>query len=485
MNSVLNIAARVSSDTGLSNKSGKADATGGKDEFSQALTVAGNSKQKTAEDNGEEPVVGTEEEDVSAAPGKGNASATSTAGLLPDLGLETLDLPVALPADPSAIPASIPVADSDAPTVPVKAPDIDEQLLLVVNGQLPKAIIVAADGKPSVPVKSADTADTDDDTDLSSDDAAADALTALQVPSAVVSLLSPVTQPVQADVTDDTGVIVIKSDNAGSKDGNVMAMAADGVSAQGSSGGTGLSGDQSGADTPSDNGKVFRFQKADGTGQSVDLNLSTSADGNLDIDASLSSSGQADTVTVLDARRYIGLAPTGNPAMLTAAMSGDSEWVSAMQPESSLANSAAVSSTGKVVNTLKLQMNPGDLGAVTATMRLSGEELSIHLTVHTSAAYRELTSGSSAMLDALRAQGFSVDQVSVSMASTSTDSNSNQQSSQLGQQAAQQGQREGQEARQSQRPGQGAASTSGMENQNDAASDANVAAAARSGHVYL
>jgi chemotaxis protein MotD len=484
MNSVLNIAARVSSDASVSNKSGKTGAASGNDEFSQALTVAGNSKQKTTDDTAEEPVDVADDAEVESGStaSEGTVLEADNASLLPELSVATPELPAV--AAPEV--TTIPVADAEVPAVPVTVAEVDEQLIAAASAQLPKGIVVAADGKSSLPVKSSDTSDTtaaDDDADITVDDAATDALSALQVPAQIMSLLQPVTQPAQSSDVDDTGVITIKSDTATGQN-NAMAITADAVAATQDSGDADLSGDQSGAGSSSDSGKVFRLQKADGTGQSVDLHLSTAADGKLDVEASLASTAQADTVSVLDARRYIGLAPTGNAAMLTAAMSGDKEWVSAMQPDSSLANSAAVSSTGKVVNTLKLQMNPGDLGAMTATMRLSGEELSIHLTVHTSAAYRELTSGSSAMLDALRAQGFSVDQVSVSMASTSADSNSNQQSSQLGQQAAQQGQREGQEARQAQRSGQGSAGTSGTENQNEAASDANVAAA-RSGHVYL
>src|SRR3546814_13168401 len=59
-----------------------------------------------------------------------------------------------------------------------------------------------------------------------------------------------------------------------------------------------------------------------------------------------------------------------------------------------------------------LQMNPHALGSVTATLRLVGEALHVHLTVETRAAFRQLSDDSSGMLDALRAQGFSVDQVS-------------------------------------------------------------------------
>src|SRR3546814_10906221 len=83
-----------------------------------------------------------------------------------------------------------------------------------------------------------------------------------------------------------------------------------------------------------------------------------------------------------------------------------------------------------------LQMNPHALGSVTATLRLVGEALHVHLTVETRAAFRQLSDDSSGMLDALRAQGFSVDQVSINIASTSDVDSRGQQGAQTGQQMA-------------------------------------------------
>src|SRR3546814_15229978 len=83
-----------------------------------------------------------------------------------------------------------------------------------------------------------------------------------------------------------------------------------------------------------------------------------------------------------------------------------------------------------------LQMNPHALGSVTATLRLVGEALHVHLTVETRAAFRQLSDDSSGMLDALRAQGFSVDQVSINLASTSDVDSRGQQGAQTGQQMA-------------------------------------------------
>ena len=131
-------------------------------------------------------------------------------------------------------------------------------------------------------------------------------------------------------------------------------------------------------------------------------------------------SARMDTVTVLDARRYLGIAPTAGGTMSmspnaqavasTIAASGNP--AQALDANSSL-SMAAGGATGKVVNTLKIQMHPIDLGLVTATLRLRGEELQIDLRVHTGEAYRQLSDDQDAMVKALQAQGFQVDQVNV------------------------------------------------------------------------
>lgn len=181
---------------------------------------------------------------------------------------------------------------------------------------------------------------------------------------------------------------------------------------------TGTASDLSqGADEQSETSdRTFRVVRADGKGEPMILQS--------DATAGVEDSGETatvDTVTVLDARRFIAPASTTNGASITAAMLGDSEWVSAMTPGSELANAATQSSQGKVVNTLKLQMSPIELGSVTATLRLSGEELSVQLTVDNPAALRQLSNDSSDILKSLRAQGLTVDHVQVNMQVASTD----------------------------------------------------------------
>lgn len=240
--------------------------------------------------------------------------------------------------------------------------------------------------------------------------------------------------------------------------------------------------------------RTFRLQRGEGRGQSVDLKISTDADGRTETEARLPGQGKVETVNVLESRRYLGFDTPSNSASLTSALVGDGDWSVAMQPGSRLANEAQVSSTGQVVNTLKLQMTPQSLGTVTAMLRLSGEELSVHLTVQNAAAYRELKEDASSMLDALRSQGFSVDQVTVGMAPSSAQSQAgNDGNSQFSQQNAQQmageGQRNGERGNR-----QGSersfsvddvAMAGGTDDVDTADAAVRTSGGARPGHVYL
>ncbi len=184
--------------------------------------------------------------------------------------------------------------------------------------------------------------------------------------------------------------------------------------------------------------RSFRFLRADGKGQALSMVVGQSDGETAKYDIGSAKDG-GQTVAVLDARRYIAPAST-NAAGLTAAMMGDGEWASAMLPGSELANAASQSSSGKVVNTLKLQMSPIELGNVTATLRLSGEELSVQITVETHAAYKQLSSDQDDMLKALRAHGFAVDQIQISVNVAAADRADGGQSGAQGQSTGQQAQ---------------------------------------------
>lgn len=244
--------------------------------------------------------------------------------------------------------------------------------------------------------------------------------------------------------------------------------------------------------------RIFRLERGEGRGQSVDLKIASDASGRIDVEARAPATGQAETVNVVETRRYLGFNAPSNSSSLTAALAGNDEWVSAMHPSARLANQAQLSSTGQVVNTLKLELNPASLGTVTAMLRLSGDDLSVHLTVHTATAYRELRDDASGMLDALRSQGFSVDQVTVSMAPASSSqdggdaaSRFSQQQQQSAQQAAGDGGRDShREARQNARQdapdgGRPGTATGRMDESEQNLSVARGAGRARPDHVYI
>lgn len=173
-------------------------------------------------------------------------------------------------------------------------------------------------------------------------------------------------------------------------------------------------------------GRTFRISRADGRGESMDVHLGAEQAGQKDG----SKRTDVENVSVLESRRYIGLAQNTNSAAVTAALSGDSEWARAMQPSSALSNAAEWTSTGKVVNTLKIQMNPIDLGPVTATMRLAGDALNVDLKVETGAAYRQLKEDHGKILESLRSQGYAIDNVTISMAPVERADTGNQAGSQ-------------------------------------------------------
>lgn len=237
--------------------------------------------------------------------------------------------------------------------------------------------------------------------------------------------------------------------------------------------------------------RSFRFLRADGKGQAVSMRVGQSDGETVKYDiGSPKDIGQ--TVAVLDARRYIAPAST-NAAGLTAAMMGDSEWATAMLPGSELANAATQSSAGKVVNTLKLQMSPIELGNVTATLRLSGEELSVQITVETHAAYKQLNGDQNDMLKALRAHGFAVDQIQISVNVAAADRADSGQNGAQGQPTGQQAQGGAQggngssgERRTAPVPGESAIGMGKTADDTSALQTASGgAAASRPGHVYL
>lgn len=175
--------------------------------------------------------------------------------------------------------------------------------------------------------------------------------------------------------------------------------------------------------------------------------------------ASTGAQANVESITVLDARRYLALAPDSNAFQLVASIAGDKDLSNAIA--ASLVDPDKTAATSKVVNTLKLQMNPHDLGTVTATLRLRGEELSVSITVQNAAAYNQLTSDQDKMMEALRAQGFTVDQVTIQLVTPDRSTFQDQQQSGNQQQqqprdgaATQQGRQQGNGSSQGRQPSQ-------------------------------
>ncbi len=177
--------------------------------------------------------------------------------------------------------------------------------------------------------------------------------------------------------------------------------------------------------------KLFRLIRADGKGRGLDMSIGGDRVSLRDANPA---GPKGETVTVVDSRRYIGLAQTGNAAAVTTAIARDPQWAASLSATGSLTQPDAA--TGKVVNTLKIQMHPIELGLVTATLRLHGDELVVSLQVETGEAYRQLADDQDAIVRALRGQGFAVDQVSVQLAPA--DRSANAQGGDQGQQQPQQ-----------------------------------------------
>lgn len=332
------------------------------------------------------------------------------------------------------------VPDGKSETTDVDAPALPEADVADAATTLADAIAVAQsqqdasagkDGAPVVKTGKGGTAAATTDTkpasvqDANASGAVTDALTLLNVPATV-----------NAAAVAPSVASALVGDTAGATDGAAqdqplgkIAGATIGSSAADAMSSTDDAAPAAGTDAT----QAFRLVRANGRGGSLDIAIGKGSDDSAQFEVKGSPSGNAETVTVVDSRRFLGLAPNSNSALVAGALAGDREWAGAMQPGSALANAASWTSTGKVVNTLKIEMHPADLGVVTATMRLSGDQLSVDLKVQSGEAYRQLHADQSHIVDALRAQGYAVDNISVTLAPSSDQQDSGRQSNFQGQ----------------------------------------------------
>jgi chemotaxis protein MotD len=238
--------------------------------------------------------------------------------------------------------------------------------------------------------------------------------------------------------------------------------------------------------TQSGSDQLFRFARANGKDQVLSMNVASDED---KAGAASMTTAKTETVTVVEARRYLGLAPTSNASAITSQIASNPEWVNALSQGTAASAPPTEASTGKVLNTLKIQMHPIDLGTVTATLRLKDDELQVELKVETGDAFRQLRDDQDAMVKALRAQGFAVDQVSIVFNSSESSSGNNPQ-----QQAQSQTGQQGREAAgDGPAPGRGQRNDSGGQEKgdgrwtgNEGKSDASSGAEpGRTGDVYM
>ncbi|WP_416408142.1 flagellar hook-length control protein FliK [Agrobacterium rosae] len=443
--------------------------------FSDTLDKAAPSKQAPASKSANSNVdaaqsataaqPNTAETPVTAAP----TAAVNKTITTPGIFLEVTNTTVAPPTTQTAIPVPFDGLQN-AKTVqagPVAVAPLleatDETVPLPVMSDLAKLVTaLSKTSASSAPSETDRTVETGDDVDVALPEASSqnnDLLTLL------ASTVMPIEQTTQQNAPPARG---------------------DGNSALGAVSGAALGGEPI-DESATTSSTVVRLQKQDAS--ALDLHFDTSEDGSTKVDVSKASGDVADVVQVVESRRFVGLAPTSNAASITTAMATDPEWATAMSGQTS--NSPMISSTGQVVHVLKIQMTPVDLGHVTAAMKLVGDELSVQLTAHTLKGYSELQKDSSGILDALKSQGFTVEQVTVTLASGADRQDSgtnNRQSADTSQQGAQHGQRGHEEKQQEQfyrQPGSNAREeTISHESVSRPEVPARVASA-RPDHVYL
>ncbi len=108
-------------------------------------------------------------------------------------------------------------------------------------------------------------------------------------------------------------------------------------------------------------------------------------------------------------------------AGVVAALEGEPTWRQvAADPSISTVPRTPTSLSG--VNTLRIQLNPAELGMVTARLTAAGSQLSIEIQVESNDARQRLSTESEAILKALRAIGFDVEKVTIQQTSPNAQS---------------------------------------------------------------
>lgn len=109
-------------------------------------------------------------------------------------------------------------------------------------------------------------------------------------------------------------------------------------------------------------------------------------------------------------------------AGLVSALESDPTWRSAAHDSAQMAGNRAPNSTAGV-NTLRIQLNPAELGMVTARLTASGQQLSVEVQVENSEAHHKLSRDGDAILKALRAVGYDVERITITQSSQTNSGN--------------------------------------------------------------
>jgi len=96
---------------------------------------------------------------------------------------------------------------------------------------------------------------------------------------------------------------------------------------------------------------------------------------------------------------------------LVGALAADPGWRQAAAAPAPLAQPAPA--VAVPAHALKIELHPAELGVVTASLRMAGEQLSIEIRPQTGEAYRRLSADSEAIVRSLRGLGFDIDRVTV------------------------------------------------------------------------
>ncbi len=160
-------------------------------------------------------------------------------------------------------------------------------------------------------------------------------------------------------------------------------------------------------------------------------------------------------VTLLSTHVSPALAPSSAPgfsitgAAFVEAMKSDGALPQHLAAARVLPDALQPSST-KPVTTLKLQLHPAELGAVTVKLTGSGEQLAIEVRVENAEARHRLSSDSESIVKALRGMGFEIDRITVQQAPSpsSTPGGASNRENGFGAQEGRSGERQEQPARQ-------------------------------------